>query len=123
MKKILIIDESGFSHICSEILELEGHKTEILKDVKNLLPRLKNKEFALIITSYPFGYFMFEEIKKLDLPIIILTDHINRDFISLLQGFSKTYSMIKPLDYQKFRSLVRNLLDRDSEILDEYNIY
>jgi len=123
MKKILIIDESGFSHICSAILELEGHKTEILKDVKNLLSRLKNKEFALIIISYPFGYFMFEEIKKLDLPIIILTDHINRDFISLLQGFSKTYSMIKPLDYQKFRSLVRNLLDRNLEILDGYNIY
>lgn len=123
MKKILIIDESGFSHICSAILELDGHKTEILKDVKNLLPRLKNKEFALIITSYPFGYFMFEEIKKLDLPIIILTDHINRDFISLLQGFSKMYSMIKPLDYQKFKSLVRNLLDRNLEILDGYNIY
>ncbi|MDH5769273.1 MAG: DNA-binding response regulator [Nitrospirota bacterium] len=123
MKKILIFDESGFSHICSAILELEGHKTEILKDVKDMLPKLKNKEFALIITSYPFGYFLFEEIKKLDLPIIILTDHINRDFISLLQDFGNSYSMIKPLDYKKFRSLVKNLLDRKSDIMDGHRIY
>jgi DNA-binding NtrC family response regulator len=106
MKKILIIDEKSFSLVCSAILELEGHRTEILKDFESILPRLNN-EFGLIITSYPFSYPFFEEIKKSNLPTIILIDHINKDLLNLLEDFNNSYCLIKPLDYQEFKSLVK----------------
>ncbi len=106
MKKILIIDEKSFSLVCSAILELEGHRTEILEDIESILPRLNN-EFGLIITSYPFSYPLFEEIKKSNLPTIILIDHINKDLINLLEDFNNSYCLIKPLDYQEFKSLVK----------------
>ena len=106
MKKILIIDEKSFSLVCSAILELEGHRTEILEDIESILPRLNN-EFGLIITSYPFSYPFFEEIKKSNLPTIILIDHINKDLINLLEDLNNSYCLIKPLDYQEFKSLVK----------------
>jgi DNA-binding NtrC family response regulator len=121
MKKIMIIDESNFSQVCSAILEIEGHKTEILKDVKDLLSRV-NDEFGLIITSYPFVPFLFKEIKKMNLPLIILVDHINRDLISLLKSFNNSYCMVKPLDYQKFRSLVKTIVSCNTSPAGEYNI-
>jgi DNA-binding NtrC family response regulator len=121
MKKIMIIDESNFSQVCSAILEIEGHKTEILKDVKGLLSRL-NDEFGLIITSYPFVPFLFEEIKKMHIPLIVLTDHINKDIINILEGFNNSYCMVKPLDYQRFRSLVKTIVSCDTYPAGEYNI-
>jgi len=121
MKKILIIDESSFSRICSAILELEGHRTEILKDIENLVPMLNN-EFGLIITSYPFSYFLLEEIKKSKLPTIILTDHINKDLINLLEGFNNSYCLIKPLDYQKFKSLVKQVVSCETLNKNGFNI-
>jgi DNA-binding NtrC family response regulator len=125
MKKIMIIDESNFSQVCSAILEIEGYKTEILKDVEGLLSRL-NDEFGLIITSYPFVHFLFEEIKKeikkMNLPLIILVDHINRDLISLLKSFNNSYCMVKPLDYQRFRSLVKAIVSCNTSPAGEYNI-
>jgi DNA-binding response OmpR family regulator len=122
MKKILIIDENRFSRICSAILEHEGFKTEIFGDSEGKLSRFDNKEFGLIITSYPFGYYLFEKIKKTNLPTIILTDHINRAFINLLDGFSNSYCMVKPLDYQEFRSLVKQIVNCDMSGINGLNI-
>ena len=122
MKKILIIDESNFSQICSAILEAEGHKTKILKDVKGLLSKL-NDEFGLIITSYPFGFLFFEEIKKRNIPLIVLTDHINKHLVNILQGISNSYCMVKPLDYQKFRSLVKTIVSCDTSLAGGYKIF
>ncbi|OGW52742.1 MAG: hypothetical protein A2Y81_10300 [Nitrospirae bacterium RBG_13_43_8] len=109
MKKILIVDENRFSRICSAILEHEGFETEILENGANKLTTGDKKKFALVITSYPFGHFLFEKIKDMNLPTIILTDHINRAFVNLLEGFSNSYCMVKPLDYQEFRSLVKQI--------------
>jgi DNA-binding NtrC family response regulator len=122
MKKILIVDENSFSRICSAILENEGYETKILKDFGSLLPHFNNNEFGLVITSYPFGYFWFENIKKMNLPTIILTDHINRIFINILEGFNNSYCMVKPLDYQKFRSLVRQIVSNEEPETNSFSI-
>lgn len=122
MKKILIIDENRFSRICSAILEHEGFETEIFENGESQFVKFDNKKFGLIITSYPFGHFWFEKIKKMNLPTIILTDHINRAFINLLEGFNNSYCMVKPLDYQEFRSLVRQIASCEVHEKSELNI-
>jgi DNA-binding NtrC family response regulator len=109
MKKILIIDENRFSRICSAILEHEGFETEIFENSGNQFVKFDNKRFGLIITSYPFSHGLFEKIKQMNIPTIILTDHINRAFINLLEGFNNSYCMVKPLDYQEFQSLVKQI--------------
>jgi DNA-binding NtrC family response regulator len=118
MKRILIVDKGSFSRICSAILELDGHKTETLQYIEGMLPTLNSNEYGLIIISYPFDQFILEDIKKTNLPIIILTDQISREIINLLENLTNVYCMIKPLDYEKFGSLVNQIMK--SDILDTW---
>jgi DNA-binding response OmpR family regulator len=123
-KKILIIDEEGFSRICSALLEKEGYRTETLKHVHELDPKVNFDNFGLIIMSYPYSSLFHEEIKGRRIPTIILSDHITKDLISTLAGFdsSHSYCMIKPLDYGKFRTLITHLMRDELSACEEYNI-
>ena len=121
MKKILIIDEFTFSTICSAILELEGHKTKIFKSAECMLPSNGNK-FSLVITSYPYGHSFFEELLRINLPTIIMTDHINADVMHLLKTLPNAYCMIKPIDYDKFKALVRGIMNYGIPNTSEFQI-
>ncbi len=115
MKKILIVDESGFSRICSAILEREGFVTTVNCDVEKLTSKFLNyDDFGLVITSYPYGALILEKLKGLKIPTIILSDFINRDLMTKLEDMDKSssYCMIKPLDYNKFKSIVIKTMDR-----------
>lgn len=117
-KKILIVDEAGFSRICAAILEKEGYGTSAIADVRQLDIELLNYDnFGLVITSYPYGAFLFDHLKTLGIPTIILSDHMNRDLLMSLEHFDKSmsYCMIKPLDYNKFRTLVNQTMCRGGD--------
>jgi hypothetical protein len=73
---------------------------------KNLLSRIKDKKTGLIVTSYPYTHFLLPDIKNSGIPIIILSDNIDKRLMSALAGLSNSYCMIKPIDYQKFGGLV-----------------
>jgi DNA-binding NtrC family response regulator len=121
-KRILMIDEQGFYRVCSAILEAEGYSTELFTSVNNLPVKLSNNEFGLIILSYPFGAFLLDEIKKWNISTIVFTDNIDGSLINLLNGFENSYCMIKPLDYGKFRSLVREVMSHNFVYQKGYNI-
>ena len=111
--RILIIDEASFSRVCSAILATEGFKAESIPHDDTLTASYTFSTYGLIITSYPYGAFLFDEIRKVSLPVIVLTDHISRDLIAMLEGFEKSYCMVKPLDYRKFKGLVTQLMKGD----------
>ena len=121
-KRILIIDEAGFSRVCSAILEDEGYRTEILTGRHNIATGLKNNEFGLVIASYPYGAYIIDQIKNRNIPTIILSDQINVELINMLECFNRTFCMIKPLDFRKFRSLVRDVMNGDSTLKGGYTI-
>ncbi len=120
-KKILIVDEAGFSRICAAILEKEGFGTNAVTDVRQLDRNLDYGDFGLVITSYPYGAGLFEKLITTRIPTIILSDHMNMDLMAKLDHFDKTIShcMIKPLDYYKFRSLVNHVMGRESGSADQ----
>ncbi len=114
-KKILIIDESSFSRICSAILEKEGFVTIVNGDAQELNSTFENyNDFGLVITSYPYGAVILEKLKGRNVPTIILSDYMNADLMAMLEAFDKSSShcMIKPLDYNKFKSVVIETMDR-----------
>ncbi len=121
-KRILIIDEQGFYRVCSAILEAEGYSAELFTSVNNLPLKLINKEFGLIVISYPFGAFLLDEIKKLNIATIVFTDNIDGGLINRMNGFENSYCMIKPLDYGKFRSLVQEVMSEKCVYRKGYNI-
>jgi DNA-binding NtrC family response regulator len=121
-KRILIVDEGGFVRVCSAILKFEGYDAEVITGVDNLASRLDNNEFGLIIMNYPYSTFLFREFKQRKIPVIILSDDINNDLINALESFNNSYGMIKPLDYQKFRTLVKQVMSGEEDIQEGYNI-
>jgi hypothetical protein len=121
--RILLIDEAGFLRVCSSILETEGFITETITAAEdNWATKFNLHEFALVISSYPYGKFIFEEIRNLAVPIIVLSDHIGEDIIDMLEGFRKSFCMVKPLDYTKFKLLVKQLINGDHSTYASYNI-
>jgi hypothetical protein len=111
-KKILVIDEKGFCRICSALLKVAGYGMETLTytDNNDLSSRLSHDNIGLIITSYPYGHLLLHQVRKSNIPFIILTDNIDKNLMSTLDGLSNSYCMIKPIDYKKFRTLVMEIM-------------
>jgi len=107
-KRVLIYDEAGFSRVCSAFLEVSGCSTDIMAESWS---KLSSPEIGVFVTSYPYGAFMLEEVQKRSIPAIVLFDNIDQGFIDMLQAYENMYCMIKPIDYNKFKGLVRRLLD------------
>lgn len=107
---ILIIDEAGFSRVCSAILEAEGYRAATIPHENPEPQTAYDDGVGLVITSYPYGSRFFDDLCRYSLPIIVLTDHISKELISALEGFENSICMIKPLDYQKFKSIVRQMM-------------
>lgn len=116
-KQILIIDEQGFSRICSAILEeIVGYETDVVSNANELPSKLCNSELKLIVTSYPYGAFFFDEIRKTNIPTIILSDNIDGRLIDMIGELRNAYCMIKPIDYEKFKTLVRQVVSGGSPV-------
>ena len=114
-KQILVIDEHGFSRICSAIIgEIVGYETDVVSDAAELPAKLSNNELKLIVTSYPYGAFFFDAIMERNVPTIILSDNIDSRLIDMLNNYQNSYCMIKPLDYGKFTALVKQVVDGGS---------
>ena len=120
-KRILIFDEYGFARVCSALLESEGYESEIVTTLDGLPPALNYQKFGLIITSYPFSAPRLEEIKQRGIASIILSDDVDEDLVATLKDFNNSYSMMKPLDYEKFRSLVKQVMSGDADTRGGYH--
>jgi DNA-binding NtrC family response regulator len=111
-KKILIVDETRFSRICSAILEKEGYETSAVTDIREVGSKFNYGAYELLVTSYPFCTVILEDLMQVAIPTIILSDHMNRDLMKTLDHLGNTLShcMIKPIDYNKFRTIVKQVL-------------
>jgi hypothetical protein len=122
-KNILIIDEVRFSRVCYAILEFEGYRPRILTNIKsfdtyNVWSHTNN--VGLVITSFPFCLRHLVEIKANQVPFIFLSDQINNDLLHLLECRDDSYCMIKPLDYQKFKFLVKQVINGELKLQGGY---
>lgn len=121
-KRILIFDEQRFSRICSAILETVGYGTDMISHTQDLSSKLKNSEPGLIVTSYPYGTPLFDEIKGRNIPTILLSDNVDGDLIDILKNCDNVYCMIKPLDYDKFKALVIKVINGDMTAQGGYSL-
>ncbi len=121
-EKILIVDDAGFSRVCSAILETEGFNVTTISFTDNPSHKPNLEEFTLVITSYLHELSFLKDIQKLALPVIVLADHLSRELLALLEDFEKSFCMIKPLDYKKFVILVRQLMNGELTSRGGYNI-
>jgi len=121
-KKILIVDEYGFSRVCAAILTSSGYKTDIVPLVKDLLQKLDDDSIDLVVTSYPYGTAFFDSLRNKDIPVIVLSDGIDERLIGILGDFHNSCCMIKPVDYDRFKSLVKRAVEGFSLTEGGYSI-
>jgi DNA-binding NtrC family response regulator len=114
-KKILIVDEARFSRVCSAILEKEGYQTSSVPDVQKADKEISSRDYELLVTSYPFCTDILEDLMRIGIPAIILSDHMNKKLMTTLDSIKNVHlhCMIKPIDYNKFRAVVKQILNND----------
>ena len=111
MKEILIMAEDGFSRVCQALLECEGYHPRSVSDGHVLSPEWHDNKAGLIIINYPFRDSFVNELKSGNAFVLILTDHISGDLIETLETLPNSFCMVKPLDYQKFKRVVRKAME------------
>ncbi len=119
---ILIIDEYGFSKICSAILERVGYETDTVSQTNELSSKLNNDAIGLIVTSYPYCTSVFYEIKKRYIPTIILCDNFDENLIDILNNYGNSFCMMKPIDYDKFKNLVKQVISGEITAQGGYSL-
>ncbi|NJD57118.1 MAG: hypothetical protein FIA94_12045 [Nitrospirae bacterium] len=80
------------------------------------------RDFDVIVMSYPYCTPVFDKIAGKNKPIVILADNFDENLIRELAAFDVSYCMIKPLDYEKFKSLVREVISGDVPVQGGYSI-
>jgi len=109
-KKILIVDEDGFSRVCSAILNDEGYQTRLAVSEEEALRSISTDGISLVISSYPYALSFLKSKVIKDLPIIILSDEVNGDLIEIMECFRNSICMVKPLDFERFKYIVRGII-------------
>jgi len=120
-KKILIIDEKGFSRVCSALLSDEGYEVQSVT-ASDVGGSLNSYDVDLIVASYPYGAPVFDDVRKSNTPVIILADNFDENLIRMLNDFVSSSCMVKPLDYTKFKSLVKDLMSSELTMTEGYTI-
>ena len=102
--RVVIIDEGAFSKVCAALFEVDGVYAEIEASVP------VNGDAGLIVTSYPFAQQFHERLEQSRIPTIVLIDCAHRELADAFARCANFCCMIKPLDYRKFRRVVREAL-------------
>jgi len=120
-KRILVIDERRFSRICSALLSDEGYEVQCVT-VSDAARAMASFQADLIVASYPYAAPVFDNVQKSNTPVFILADNFDENLIGMLNDFASSSCMVKPLDYTKFKSLVKDLMSSELTMTEGYTI-
>lgn len=110
-KRILIIDEDGFSKVCSAILNNEGYQTRLAISEEEATEHVSKRGISLIISSYPYALSFLKSTVIKDTPTIVLSDELNNDLIEIMRQIKNSVCLVKPLDFERFKYIVRGIIN------------
>ena len=120
-KKVVIVDEQGFSRICSALLELQGCRAEC-RPLSVCAGDLHHPDVGLVVTSYPYGEQLLESLGGRELPVLVLTDSLSEPLLNTLKRVRHACCMVKPVDYERLTSYVRQVLVGGASEWGGYNL-
>ena len=110
-KRILIVDEDGFSKVCSAILNDEGYQTRQAISEEEAIRHISTNGISLIVSSYPFAVSFLKSSRLRDIPTIVLSDEFNSDLIEVMKCIKNSICLVKPLDFERFKYIVRGIIN------------
>lgn len=108
--KILIVDENVFSRVCSAILNNEGYQTILAVSTEEAIDYISNNGISLVVSSYPFALSLLKSEILNEIPTIVLSDEFNDELIDVTKRIRNSVSLVKPLDFERFKYIVRGIL-------------
>ena len=110
-REILIIDEERFSRVCSALLAMDGYApVRYGIDVNGKFIDINHK-YGLTVMSYPYCSSIVENDSKIYGTVIVLSDIISQSLINFLNKFESSFCMVKPLDFDRFKSIVGSVMN------------
>ena len=119
-KKILVVYEPGFAKICRALMTLKGYAAETPEGGGG--SAVSAGDYDLVITSYPYGADVVERMEGDNVPLLVLADCLSRDLLASVRSGRRTCCLIKPLDFDKFHSVVGRMLGDDDNLVGGYEI-
>lgn len=110
-QKILIIDEDGFSKVCSAMLSKHGYETRLAVSTEDAAKSINSEGIELIISSYPYGLPLLKMKDTSQIPVIVLSDEVNTQLVEVMSGLKQAVCMLKPIDFKRFEYLVQGILN------------
>jgi DNA-binding NtrC family response regulator len=110
-KKILIIDEDGFAKVCSAILNDEGYQTKLAISHEEADAQVSKNGISLIVSSYPYALSFLRSKNIRDIPTIVLSDELNSDLMEIMKRIKNSVCLVKPLDFERFKYIVRGIIN------------
>lgn len=110
LTRIQIVDEAVFGRICSAILMMEGYEVGAVTAYDGVASAQAPNGASLFVTSYPYCCNAMKTFETIESPVIILADRIDSHLMSLLRESENVFCMVKPIDYERFKALVRDLM-------------
>ena len=110
-KKILIIDEDGFSKVCSAILNDEGYQTKLAVSAEEAVRHVSGGSTSLVVSSYPYALPFMRLNSVKDIPAILLSDELSDDLIEIMRESKNSICLVKPVDFDRFRYIVRGIIN------------
>ncbi|GEM_PF-707982 len=111
LKKILIIDEGNFSRVCSAILNDEGYQIRLAGSGEEAGRVIHNDGISLIVSSYPYAQSFLKSKNLRGMPTIVLSDELNDDLIEVMKNIENSICLLKPLDFDRFKYIVRGIIN------------
>jgi DNA-binding response OmpR family regulator len=119
----MIIDEAVFGRICSAILNEEGYAVGVATNYNAMTSKDSSARPSLVVTSYPFCCKDLKAFDNITAPVIMLTDQIDTMLMSLLKTYDNIFCLVKPIDYQRFKCLVKGVMLGEVSIPGGFNVY
>ncbi|NOZ68277.1 MAG: DNA-binding response regulator [Deferribacteres bacterium] len=111
LKKILIIDEDNFSRVCSAILNDEGYQIRLAVSLEDADRVIHNGGISLVVSSYPYAQSFLKSKKFRGMPTIVLSNELNDDLIEVMKNIENSICLLKPLDFERFKYIVRGIIN------------
>jgi DNA-binding NtrC family response regulator len=111
LKKILVIEENGFSRICSAILHDEGYQTSFAESATEAVQLVSDNNISLIVSGYSHILPLLKLRIVHDIPKIVLTDELNNDLIETMKRIGNSVCLLKPLDFERFKYIVHGIIN------------